>query len=139
MTFVENIKKLLADRSLSQADLTRALGLKSGVVSIYVSGKSIPGVEVGKKIADYFSVSLDDLYYGDALNGNSYLYLQSINEKELELAQRFDAAFKEHEIEADPLKFYNIIKSYMNKLQQNPELNMDDIIKDTIEIFKIAS
>lgn len=59
------IDKIVADlrkeRSWSQADLANKTGISLVMVGKYERGDAIPSIEVAKKIADAFEVSLDYL------------------------------------------------------------------------------
>lgn len=63
----DNIKLLLDDRKMSQAELARRLGLTSGGVNHYVKGNRTPSVAMLKKIARVLGVKVDDIIGDDAL------------------------------------------------------------------------
>lgn len=55
------LKKLRTEREISQADMARILGLSRSTVGMYERGKREPDFETLERIADYFSINLDDL------------------------------------------------------------------------------
>ena len=62
--FGNNLSRLRKKRRLSQAQLAAAIGLSAsskGYISELESGKKRPSTELLLKLADYFSVSTDDL------------------------------------------------------------------------------
>lgn len=56
-----NLKQLREQRKISQQELARVLNIKQTTYSNYENGKTQPDLELLKKIADYFDVSLDFL------------------------------------------------------------------------------
>jgi transcriptional regulator with XRE-family HTH domain len=59
--FSDRLKRLLAQRDMTQAELSRALHLGKSTVSQYVSGVRTPDVSTLAKLAEFFSVSVDYL------------------------------------------------------------------------------
>lgn len=55
------IADLRKDRNWSQSDLANKTGISQVMVGKYERGDAIPSIEVAKKIADSFEVSLDYL------------------------------------------------------------------------------
>lgn len=62
--FDYTIDKLLKENGLKQKDLADAIDVTDSSISKYCSGERIPKVDVIKKIADYFDVSIDYLLTG---------------------------------------------------------------------------
>lgn len=60
-----NIRNLYEENRLSQNEFGELFGLKKGVVSTYVNGKTNPQIETLQKICDYFKISLDELVNQD--------------------------------------------------------------------------
>ncbi len=60
----ENFEKLLKEKGVRAADVTRATGISSTVFSEWKKGKSTPKADKRKKIAEYFGVSLEYLDTG---------------------------------------------------------------------------
>lgn len=60
----EIFEKLLKEKGVKAADVTRATGVSSTVFSEWKKGKSTPKADKRKKIAEYFGVSLEYLDTG---------------------------------------------------------------------------
>ena len=60
----EIFEKLLKEKGVRAADVTRATGVSSTVFSEWKKGKSTPKADKRKKIAEYFGVSLEYLDTG---------------------------------------------------------------------------
>ena len=54
-----NIKRLCAENHISIAELEKRVGLGNGVIARW--GKGSPRLDLAKKVADYFGVTVDDL------------------------------------------------------------------------------
>lgn len=61
MTTTERIFSLLKERGITQFTFSKDIGLSSGNISDWKSGRSAPKVEAVKRIAEYFGVSSDYL------------------------------------------------------------------------------
>lgn len=59
--FSDRLKYLRSTKDLTQRDLANKLGITSGAVGMYESGKRFPDNAILNKIADYFHVSTDYL------------------------------------------------------------------------------
>ncbi len=59
MKFAENIKGLRKSRSLTQETVSRALGIGRGRWAKYEEGRAEPPLDLLRRIAEYFDVSLD--------------------------------------------------------------------------------
>lgn len=59
--FSDRLKYLRSTEALTQRDLANKLGITSGAVGMYESGKRFPDNSILNKIADYFHVSTDYL------------------------------------------------------------------------------
>lgn len=59
--FNEILKKLRETKNISQLELTQSLGISKSTIGMYELGKRMPNDKILKKIADYFSVSIDFL------------------------------------------------------------------------------
>lgn len=57
----EKIQLLMMSRHMNKADLAKAVGVSSGNLNDWSSGRSSPSVEKLIKLADFFDVSLDYL------------------------------------------------------------------------------
>lgn len=61
----KNIKHLRKEKKLTQEQVGEIIGVKKAAVSTYEIGKNFPTVEGLIKIADFFEVNLDALFYSD--------------------------------------------------------------------------
>lgn len=57
------LAELRKARNLSQAELAKELGLSRGAIGNYEAKQRAPRIEVMKRIADYFGVTIDDLFF----------------------------------------------------------------------------
>lgn len=57
------LKVLRAERGINQTDLAKALGTHQVTVSAWETGRTVPRPHMMQKIADYFGVSKDDIFY----------------------------------------------------------------------------
>lgn len=57
------LKVLRVKKRMSQSDLAKALGTTQMTVSAWETGRSTPRPPMMQKIADYFGVSKDDLFF----------------------------------------------------------------------------
>ena len=61
--FGKMMRKLIAEHGTTQAEISRATGINKQNISLMCNGKTqYPSIHVCKKIADYFGMSLDELY-----------------------------------------------------------------------------
>jgi len=67
MNISKNLVELRKKNNLSQSDLATKTGISQVMVGKYERGDASPSIEVAKKIADVFEVSLDSLV-GDGQN-----------------------------------------------------------------------
>jgi len=61
MSFDKTITALRKERNWSQADLAERIDVSQVMIGKYERGDAIPSIDVAKKIADAFAVSLDYL------------------------------------------------------------------------------
>lgn len=80
----EIFAKLLEEKGLKAADVTRATGIKSPVFSEWKKGKSRPNTEKMIKIANFLGVSVEYLTTGKEPEGGEKYYL---NEETAQVAQ----------------------------------------------------
>lgn len=57
------LKVLRVKKGMSQAELAKALGTTQMTVSSWETGKATPRPPMMQKVADYFGVSKDDLFF----------------------------------------------------------------------------
>ena len=57
------MRRLIDEHDTSQAEISRATGINKQNISLMCNGKTqYPSIQNCKKIADYFGMSLDELY-----------------------------------------------------------------------------
>lgn len=61
MDFNDSLKRLLAERGITKAQLSRMTGISDSNISDYCSGKKGPTLTNAVAIADAFAISLDEL------------------------------------------------------------------------------
>jgi len=69
MNLADRITTLRKQKDMSQTDLARAAGVSREIIGRYERGEALPSIEVAKKIADTFAVSLDYLV-GEGINAS---------------------------------------------------------------------
>ena len=62
MSFGERIKQLRLTKGMLQADLAKAIGTTKQNISQIEAGRNMPGTSLMLALADFFGVSLDDLF-----------------------------------------------------------------------------
>lgn len=67
MEFNEKLQELRRQKGLTQEDLAAALFVSRTAVSKWESGRGYPNIDSLRQIANFFSVSIDDLLSGDEL------------------------------------------------------------------------
>lgn len=63
-SLAENLRQLRREKGVSQAGLADALDISVQAVSKWETGASCPDISLLPRIADYFEVSIDELFYG---------------------------------------------------------------------------
>lgn len=69
--FAEKLKNLRALRKITQEEFAREINVTKGAVAMWETGKRTPDIEMLKKIASYFGVSVDELIGNDTLSENN--------------------------------------------------------------------
>lgn len=59
--FGERLKELRAERRIGQIELSRAIGVSSGIISLWKTGQREPKMSNLILLAQYFDVSIDYL------------------------------------------------------------------------------
>lgn len=92
----EIFEKLLKEKGVKAADVTRATGVSSTVFSEWKKGKSTPKADKRKKIAEYFGVTLEYLDTGKD-SSVDYLYTDENSDLLIEITMKLksDKAFAE--------------------------------------------
>ena len=57
----ENLKTLRATQKLTQEELAKEMNVSKGAVAMWETGKRNPDLDINKKIASYFNVTIDYL------------------------------------------------------------------------------
>lgn len=79
-----DLGRTLADlrnlKGLNQRDFAKALGVSNGAVAMWETNKRQPDLDMLKKIADYFNVSVDFIMGNEKSGGNDYSNFQLFDE-----------------------------------------------------------
>jgi putative transcriptional regulator len=68
---VENkVQELRKQRGLSQEELAAILGVVADYVSMIERGKRSPGFALAKKIADFFDMTIDEIFFNNESNNS---------------------------------------------------------------------
>lgn len=62
MGLQEKIKKLRLDSGISQKKLADSIGVAQSSINYWEKGQRTPSVSAAQKLADYFNITLDELY-----------------------------------------------------------------------------
>lgn len=79
MSFGDNLKKIRADKDISQGDLAKMIDVHATHISRYERNLTSPTIDVAKKIADALEVSTDALIYGS----DEQIVNNKLNDEEL--------------------------------------------------------
>jgi len=85
--FAQKLKQLRADKSINQIQLAQAIGVSQGTVGKWETGMRLPDADMLVKLADYFSVTVDNLLGKDTYAPEVILLardLKNIPEKDRE-------------------------------------------------------
>ena len=91
----KNLKRLRKERSLTQEQLAEALGVTTGAVYKWESGRSLPDLPMLLRLADLFGLSLDALVGYGVQHGGVTALEERINA--LQREKKYDAAADEAE------------------------------------------
>ncbi len=69
MDLRDRLTTLRKQKDMSQTDLAKAAGVSREIIGRYERSEALPSIEVAKKIADTFAVSLDYLV-GEGINAS---------------------------------------------------------------------
>lgn len=112
----EIYQRLLDEKGIKNADVSRATGISNMTLSDWKNGKTTPKQDKLLKIADYFGVSLDYLMTGKEPNVGS-LYSDENADLLIEIT---------HKMKGDP-EFADRLVKYMSLLNENKK-SVDDMI-----------
>ena len=73
--YVEKIKKLRNERGLSQGQIAQAIGVSRPTYTAIESGKQELSLEEARKLANLFSISVDELSSGNISNFQKYKHM----------------------------------------------------------------
>ncbi len=79
MSFGDNLKKIRADKDISQGELAKMIDVHATHISRYERNLTSPTIDVAKKIADALEVSTDALIYGS----DEQIINNKLNDEEL--------------------------------------------------------
>lgn len=97
----EIFEKLLKEKGVKAADVTRATGIASGTFTDWKKGRYIPKTDKMQKIADYFGVSIEYL-----TTGREKPVTTELNKRdEKDIARRLEETLSELEQGQDGLMF----------------------------------
>lgn len=60
--FIDNLKKLLEEKHVTAQEFAKAINVSPSTVSMWLTSKSLPRMDLLDKIADYFNIDVADLY-----------------------------------------------------------------------------
>jgi transcriptional regulator with XRE-family HTH domain len=83
MEFYEKLQELRKSKGLTQEELAKELYVSRTAISKWESGRGYPSIDSLKQIADYFSVTIDDL-----LSGDEILVIAEEDQKQKEMQSR---------------------------------------------------
>lgn len=69
MSFKDKLKELRKQRSITQEDLAKQIGMSKSAIGMYESGQREPNFETLEIFADYFNVTMDELLDRDTQAG----------------------------------------------------------------------
>ena len=70
--FSENLKRLMEEQNLTQADVAKSIGVSPQTVNTWVRGIALPRMGKIQRLADYFRVDKSDLLEDTANNKKTY-------------------------------------------------------------------
>ena len=102
--FAENLKKIRAQKGISQEELSKKIAIHPVQFSRYERAQSVPSIEIVQKIADALEVTIDELVYGDQNNKaeqnikdrellNLFSKIQLLNDRQKETVKDFLSAY----------------------------------------------
>ena len=100
----ENIAFFRKKRGITQEELANALGVTNQAVSKWESGKCAPDIQLLPDIAEYFNISIDELF-GLSVNSDIPTKIQSPKETSSKLDTAIDVASKKGYISSSILQF----------------------------------
>lgn len=134
----DNVRRLRAERNITQQQLADAVGVSFQAVSKWENGGSLPDVVMLPQIADFFEVSIDDLYRPHmTVYKNKAQRMMTIYECDQDNSEAFDRAYAEyqrlfdsHTADADDISGYAYLNDcrarYYNRIAERHYLQAID-------------
>lgn len=113
MGFNDNLKLLLKDKNLKQADLCRMTGIQTSLMSDYLGGKKSPTIGNAILIADALNISLDLLVGKDTYSGSDEQQSSKILVELYEVAKGLS--------ENEQLYLLDMVKALKQRLGSDPK------------------
>ena len=66
--FKDNLKELRLERKLGQVELSKAIGVSKGIISLWENGQREPNMYSLIALAQFFQISIDELVGLDTYN-----------------------------------------------------------------------
>jgi len=135
--FGKNIKKIRGIKSLSQQAFADLFDLKRGTLGAYEEGRSEPKIETIIKIANYFSISIDDILTAE-LTVNQLLKFNdrlTLTPEELEREQFAQVPCITEKLEEDYLEHY----SNQTFIDDMPQLSLPINIDKDFRAYTVAN
>ena len=90
---IPNLFKIMEERGITASVLSSELGISTGNISDWKSGRCSPSIDKLKQLSQFFNVSIDYLVYSEdeVPNGESFLNIMSISQK----INQFDSNYLE--------------------------------------------
>lgn len=109
--FSEKLKELRSNNKLTQAQFAEIFNISYGTVAMWETGRRTPDIETIKKIANYFSISIDYL-----VDNNSEHNQNGLNKTYFNIAKKMQDSNMDPE---DLMNAYNLIEQLKNKKSNN--------------------
>ena len=111
-SFGHYLKKLRAERGISLRDLEKEVGISHNTLALYERERTIPSVENGFAIAEFFGVPLEYFFKGkavvsdfrDATLRELCYHVDRMNDGDREMAKSFLKRIVDHRAEAQRLR-----------------------------------
>ena len=78
MTLTESLKRIRKQYKMTQEDIAKLLGISRSGYTYYETGKTVPSIEVLKKLSSIYNVSIDDIVDNPAKDGADKRYYDDI-------------------------------------------------------------
>lgn len=142
--FAKNLQHYMKLKGVSRQDLCDDLNLKYPTLSAWCQGRKVPGPNITKQLADYFGVTVDDLY-----NGADFIYATHITPKFDELVDsignaipfseeehvRYTHSMETHDLAQDAAKVLELL-SRLQKLNADGLGKVEEYIDDLADKYK---